>query len=145
MKKPCHIDHNKIICKLISFMTAALRFDGELNVDMIEFQTNLVPFPRLHFITTFLAPIKSEKKATLSKSLRPLVPFFCFTSSDVLPSVVRYLTPIIRCPRSCILYQYVFECIVTSIEKCLTRKRPSIGVILDRKSDSFKQLTAYLL
>merc|ERR1719443_2807520 len=33
-------------------MTAALRFDGELNVDMNEFQTNLVPFPRLHFMTT---------------------------------------------------------------------------------------------
>merc|ERR1712156_1336752 len=35
-------------------MTAALRFDGELNVDMNEFQTNLVPFPRLHFMTTSL-------------------------------------------------------------------------------------------
>merc|ERR1719373_1064710 len=33
-------------------MTAAIRFDGELNVDMNEFQTNLVPFPRLHFMTT---------------------------------------------------------------------------------------------
>ena len=44
-------------------MTAVLRFDGELNVDMNEFQTNLVPFPRLHFMTTFLAPINSKKKA----------------------------------------------------------------------------------
>ena len=45
-------------------MTAALRFDGELNVDMNEFQTNLVPFPRLHFMTTSLAPINNKKKAT---------------------------------------------------------------------------------
>ena len=43
-------------------MTAALRFDGELNVDMNEFQTNLVPFPRLHFMTTSLAPVISAKK-----------------------------------------------------------------------------------
>merc|ERR1712025_946803 len=40
-----------------------IRFDGELNVDMNEFQTNLVPFPRLHFMTTSLAPIVSKKKA----------------------------------------------------------------------------------
>jgi len=44
-------------------MTAAIRFDGELNVDMNEFQTNLVPFPRLHFMTTSLAPVISKKKA----------------------------------------------------------------------------------
>ena len=27
--------------------TASLRFDGALNVDITEFQTNLVPYPRL--------------------------------------------------------------------------------------------------
>merc|ERR1712050_435964 len=54
---------NNIICKVVSSMTAAIRFDGELNVDMNEFQTNLVPFPRLHFMTTSLAPIISKKKA----------------------------------------------------------------------------------
>merc|ERR1712130_1040666 len=52
-----------IIAKVISSMTASLRFDGELNVDLGEFQTNLVPFPRLHFMTTALAPVISKKKA----------------------------------------------------------------------------------
>merc|ERR1719336_3290748 len=45
-------------------MTAALRFDGELNVDLGEFQTNLVPFPRLHFMTTGLAPVIANEKAS---------------------------------------------------------------------------------
>merc|ERR1719336_3797182 len=27
----------------------SLRFDGALNVDLTEFQTNLVPYPRIHF------------------------------------------------------------------------------------------------
>jgi len=49
---------------VISSMTASLRFDGELNVDLGEFQTNLVPFPRLHFMTTALAPVISKKKAS---------------------------------------------------------------------------------
>merc|ERR1711884_459829 len=55
---------NRIIAKTISSMTAALRYDGELNVDMNEFQTNLVPFPRLHFMTTSLAPVVHKDKAS---------------------------------------------------------------------------------
>jgi len=53
---------NKLCAKSISCMTAALRFDGDLNVDMNEFQTNLVPFPRLHFMTSAYAPLTSTSK-----------------------------------------------------------------------------------
>jgi len=63
IKKPSYSNLNRIISKVVSSMTAALRFDGELNVDMNEFQTNLVPFPRLHFMTTSLAPVISKSKA----------------------------------------------------------------------------------
>merc|ERR1712156_765840 len=62
IKKPSYANLNQIIAKVVSSMTAALRFDGELNVDMNEFQTNLVPFPRLHFMTTSLAPVISKAK-----------------------------------------------------------------------------------
>jgi len=64
LKKPSYVNLNYLIAKVVSSMTAALRFDGELNVDMNEFQTNLVPFPRLHFMTTSLAPVISEEKAS---------------------------------------------------------------------------------
>ena len=30
-------------------ITASLRFDGAPSVDLKEFQTNLVPYPRIHF------------------------------------------------------------------------------------------------
>merc|ERR1712176_858672 len=60
--RPSYADLNKVIAKVVSSMTASLRFDGELNVDLGEFQTNLVPFPRLHFMTTALAPVVSLKK-----------------------------------------------------------------------------------
>jgi len=62
--RPSYKDLNIIIAKVISSMTASLRFDGELNVDLGEFQTNLVPFPRLHFMTTALAPVINAKKAS---------------------------------------------------------------------------------
>jgi hypothetical protein len=38
-----------------ALITASLRFDGSLNVDLNEFQTNLVPFPRIHFPLAILA------------------------------------------------------------------------------------------
>jgi len=62
--RPNYAQLNIIISKVVSSMTAALRFDGELNVDLGEFQTNLVPFPRLHFMTTGLAPVIAGKKAS---------------------------------------------------------------------------------
>jgi len=62
IKKPSYSNLNRVVAKVTSSMTAALRFDGELNVDMNEFQTNLVPFPRLHFMTTSLAPVISKAK-----------------------------------------------------------------------------------
>ena len=43
-------------------MTASLRSEGERNVDLNEFQTNLVPFPRLHFMITAMSLNKTEKK-----------------------------------------------------------------------------------
>merc|ERR1712053_22916 len=64
IERPSYMDLNVVISKVVSSMTASLRFDGELNVDLGEFQTNLVPFPRLHFMTTALAPVVSMKKAS---------------------------------------------------------------------------------
>merc|ERR1712117_667472 len=64
LKRPSYNQLNSIIAKVISSMTASLRLDGELNVDLGEFQTNLVPFPRLHFMTTALAPVINAKKAS---------------------------------------------------------------------------------
>jgi len=64
LDRPNYNDLNMVIAKVVSSMTASLRFDGELNVDLGEFQTNLVPFPRLHFMTTALAPVISKDKAS---------------------------------------------------------------------------------
>lgn len=61
--KPSYSNLNRIIAKVVSSTTASLRFDGELNVDLGEFQMNLVPFPRLHWMTTSISPLVSPLKA----------------------------------------------------------------------------------
>jgi len=55
--KPDFNNLNRLISKVVSSMTASLRFNGELSVDMNDFLTNLVPFPRLHFMTSGMSPI----------------------------------------------------------------------------------------
>lgn len=47
----------------MSSITASLRFNGALNVDMNEFQTNLVPYPRIHFPLASYAPFIPYSKA----------------------------------------------------------------------------------
>ena len=47
--RPHYSNLNRLICQVVSSITASLRFDGALNVDLNEFQTNLVPYPRVHF------------------------------------------------------------------------------------------------
>ncbi|KAF6172729.1 hypothetical protein GIB67_000787 [Kingdonia uniflora] len=62
IKRPTYINLNRLVSQVISLLTASLRFDGALNVDVIEFQTNLVPYPRIHFTLSSYAPVISAEK-----------------------------------------------------------------------------------
>jgi tubulin alpha len=43
--RPTYTNLNRVIGQIV----LSLRFDGALNVDFTEFQTNLVPYARIHF------------------------------------------------------------------------------------------------
>jgi len=71
IERPSYTNLNRLIAQVISSLTASLRFEGALNVDMNEFQVNLVPYPRIHFLLCSYAPLISRDKAyheTLSTS-----------------------------------------------------------------------------
>jgi len=63
LEKPTYTNLNRMIAQVISSLTTSLRFDGQLNVDINEFQVNLVPYPRIHFLLCSYAPIVTPQKA----------------------------------------------------------------------------------
>ena len=70
VEKPSYNNLNRLIAQCISSLTASLRFDGPLNTDLNEFQTNLVPYPRIHFVLNSFAPIAAAEKIAHEKLLK---------------------------------------------------------------------------
>jgi tubulin alpha len=77
IERPAYTNLNRLIGQVVSSLTASLRFDGALNVDFTEFQTNLVPYARIHFPICSHAPVISAEKGCheqlpVGEATRPL-------------------------------------------------------------------------
>ncbi len=78
--RPAYQDINRIVAQVVSSITASLRFSGEMNVDLTEFQTNLVPFARIQFPLLSYSPIVSALKATHERNGIQEITNACFES-----------------------------------------------------------------
>ncbi len=57
-RKKGFLEMNAVVARMLCHLTASSRFHGEMNVDMNEICTNLVPFPRMKFLMSALSPLR---------------------------------------------------------------------------------------
>lgn len=84
IEQPTYTNLNRLIAQVISSLTASLRFEGALNVDVTEFQTNLVPYPRIHFMLCSYAPVIPAEKAFYEQLSVPELTNAVFEPSNMM-------------------------------------------------------------
>lgn len=102
IERPSYTIINRLIGQAVSSITASLRFEGPLNVDLNEFQTNLVPYPRIHFPMTAFAPIISADNAYHKDFSVADITTACFEVSNQLVKCDPRLGKYMAC---CLLYR----------------------------------------
>lgn len=82
--RPNYLNLNRLIAQVVSSTTTSLRFAGSMNVDLNEFQTNLVPFPRIHFPLVTYAPLLCVSRASHSSSSIAEITAACFEPNSTM-------------------------------------------------------------
>ncbi len=102
IERPTYVTLNRICAQVVSAMTASMRFNSSLNVDLSVFQTNLVPYPRIHFPLLGFAPFRSTYKAMHHSVNVDTITRSCFEKSNQMlrcdPSRGKYMA-------CCLLYR----------------------------------------
>ena len=60
IERPTYGNLNRMMAQVISSLTISLRRSSDFNIDINEYQTNLVPFKKRHFMLASYAPLKSD-------------------------------------------------------------------------------------
>lgn len=133
MERPTYVSLNRIFGQVISALTASMRFDGSINVDLSEFQTNLVPYPRIHFPLVTYAPFQSVIKATHEKVTVTTLTRLVFERSNQMlrcdPTRGKYMA-------CCMLYRGIIQ--VKEVNSSLQSIRASKIPFVDWCPTGFK-------
>ena len=99
---PSYRNLNRLVAQMVSSVTASMRFSGVINVNLQDFQTNLVPYPRIHFPLVVSAPLLSAERAYQEQLTTPQITSACFDRENQMvkcdPSRGKYMA-------CCLLYR----------------------------------------
>lgn len=62
---------NKLAASTLLNLTAGMRFEGSLNVDMNDITMNMVPFPNMHFLLPSMSPLVGTNAPSGNVAGRP--------------------------------------------------------------------------
>lgn len=79
---PTFTNLNRLLAQITSSITASMRFEGAVNVSLQELQTNLVPYPRIHFSLTTYAPLISPRRGLYAEITTQRITNDCFIPSN---------------------------------------------------------------
>lgn len=99
---PTYTNINRLLAQVTSSLTASLRFDGALNVDIAEIHANLVPFPRIKFMISSYAPIISTEQASYQQLSVAEITTSVFEPASMMVKVVPARGKYISC---CLMYR----------------------------------------
>ncbi|CAE6522863.1 unnamed protein product [Rhizoctonia solani] len=87
---------NQLIARVMTGVSTTFRFPGQLNGDMRKMALNLIPFPRMHFLSPSVAPLTTlGSQAYQSRSVQELTNSLFDRKNTLVacnPSFGRYLT-----------------------------------------------------
>ncbi|KAI4488193.1 hypothetical protein M0804_005041 [Polistes exclamans] len=82
VENPTYTNLNRLQAQIVSSVTASMRFEGSVNVSLEELQTNLVPFPRIHFPLVTYAPITTPERAINTVMSVKRITYDCFEPAN---------------------------------------------------------------
>lgn len=59
-----------------------MRFEGSLNVELVEFRTNLIPYPRIHYPLVTFAPFVAASQANHESNTTQQLMMSCFEPAN---------------------------------------------------------------
>ncbi|KYR01000.1 alpha tubulin [Tieghemostelium lacteum] len=100
--KPSYTNLNRLVAQVISSLTSSLRFPGSLNLDINDIQTNLVPYPRLHFVLCSYAPVISKEKSDHENVTVDAITNSVFSENNIMAKCNPQLGKYMAC---CLMYR----------------------------------------
>jgi tubulin beta len=96
LSQPSYGDLNHLVSASMAGVTCGIRFPGQLNTDLRKLAVNMIPFPRLHFFMTGIAPLTARHSeayrvsSVAEMTIQMFEPKNMMCASD--PRTGRYLT-----------------------------------------------------